>query len=112
MKIFSGNDKALSRTTAIACIGINLLATPGLGTIMAGRWLAGLLQLGFAGVGFGLFCLWFVYYFKAMLAESAAGPGWMWQLGLILFAVGWLGSLWSSIGILRSSNPKLPPIIK
>src|SRR4051812_35502795 len=84
MKTSSGSGKPLSRTTAVACVGINLLATPGLGTIMAGRWLAGLAQLAFAGVGFGLFLMWFGYYFKAMLSEGAAGPGWMWQIGLIL----------------------------
>lgn len=81
--------------------GVNLLVTPGMGTLMAGRVLAGLTQVAFAVAGFLLLMKWFVSVFSAVLTGRAWGPAWQWQLGAILFGIGWLGALWSSVNIMR-----------
>lgn len=110
MKTFSAEKgKPIDRQTAMGLAGLNLLATPGLGTIMAGRWLAGLLQLALAGAGFLLIITWFVTLFKSMIGGGAKGPGWEWQFGLISFICGWLASLWSSLDIIRKAKMRTPP---
>ena len=113
MKIYSGaNAKKLDRSAAMACVGINLLATPGLGTIIAGRYLAGTLQLLAACAGFGLIIGWFVVLFQAMMNSAEAGHAWMWVSGLAWFGASWLGALWSSLAILKQAKAnaaKLPP---
>ena len=45
-------SKPVSRTTAHNAALLNQLATPGLGSLMAGRWLAGVGQLALAVAGF------------------------------------------------------------
>jgi 4a-hydroxytetrahydrobiopterin dehydratase len=47
--------RAAARNAAL----MNLLATPGLGTLMARRWLTGVVQLAIFLAGFVLFLLWF-----------------------------------------------------
>lgn len=95
--------------TARGLAGVNLIATPGLGTILAGRWLAGLCQLAFAGSGFLLIMLWFWTLFKGMVGGGSSGPAWEWQFGVALFAGGWFGSLWSSLDIVRQASAQTPP---
>jgi hypothetical protein len=110
MKIFSGaKGKKLDRGAAMACVGINLLATPGLGTIIAGRFFVGALQLLVACAGFCLIIGWFYYLFQATLELAPTGHAWMWQSGLAFFAAGWLGALWSSLGIVREAKSTIPP---
>src|SRR5438132_399412 len=46
-----GKSKTLDRSAMKALVGLNLLATPGLGTLMAGRVWAGLAQLTLACAG-------------------------------------------------------------
>jgi hypothetical protein len=110
MKIFSGaKGRKLDRASARACVGINLLATPGLGSIIAGRYFAGMLQLLLACAGFALVLWWYFYEFQAILGSTSAGHNGLWQGGLAFFGAGWLGSLWSSLGILREADEKTPP---
>ena len=45
MKPSSGTPKNLSRTKARNALLLNQLATPGLGSLLAGRWIAGTGQL-------------------------------------------------------------------
>ena len=59
MKIFSG-AKRLDRTAARNCFLVNQLATPGLGSLMAGKTGPGIGQLGLALAGFALVLAWFV----------------------------------------------------
>jgi protein-S-isoprenylcysteine O-methyltransferase Ste14 len=104
MKTFlGGKSKTLDRKSAMALAAINLLATPGLGTIMAGRVLVGLIQLGAAGAGFLLIMKWFYALFQEMIDGSAKTQSWQWQAGLLLFGIGWIGSLWSSINLVRAA---------
>src|SRR5688572_8450340 len=110
MKTFLGaKNKPVDRKMAMGVAAINLLATPGLGTIMAGRIFAGLLQLAFAGAGFLLIIMWFVALFRSLAGTGAAGPAWYWQLGLSSFLVGWLGSLWTSLDLIRKTSAATPP---
>jgi hypothetical protein len=113
MKTFSGaNGKKLDRASAMACVLINLAATPGLGTIIAKRFVAGALQLLLAVLGFCLFLAWYYYWFKARLEESTASHAGLLVSGVCFFAAGWLGALWSSLRILReakSNSATLPP---
>jgi hypothetical protein len=57
-------DHPLSRTTAWICLLINLLLTPGLGSLVAGRLWSGLVELVTAFVGFGFVMAWFYNLFN------------------------------------------------
>jgi hypothetical protein len=105
MKIFSGGkSKRLDRKSAMALAAMNLGATPGLGTIMAGRMIPGLVQLAAASAGFVLIMKWFYALFQEMIDGSAMAASWEWQIGLLLFGAGWLGSLFSSINFVRAAS--------
>jgi hypothetical protein len=114
MKTFLGaKKKQLDRSAIKALVGINLLATPGLGTLISGRYLAGLAQLGLACAGFGLVLWWYLYLFKSIVGGGEAGHAWMWQLGLLCLGISWLGALWSSLRMLRAKPEpgSVPPIL-
>ena len=84
----------------MSCIALNQLATPGLGSIIAGHWIAGAGQLLLAGTGFGLFVAWFFQKMSDMAALTSNAPmpvhtyPWAGKVGVILFAGAWL---WSGI---------------
>lgn len=107
MKTFLvGKNRPLDRKTAMGLAGINLLVTPGLGTMMAGRFVVGAIQVAIAGAGFLLIMKWFYSLFRAAIAGSGWGPAWEWQLGACLFGIGWLASLWSSVNLVRAAPEK------
>ena len=110
MKIFLGaKNKPLDRKSAMALAAINLLATPGLGTIMAGRWLAGLSQLAFASAGFLLVMKWFYSLFQSALEGRGFAASTELKFGILLFVIGWLASGWSSVSLVRAaSGPNQP----
>ena len=96
---------------------INLVATPGLGSIWAGRVIAGILQLSFALVGCGLVMFWLWKYFYALALQPLTGEGsatptdahgWIGKWGILCLAVSWLWSAISSIGIVRQANREDP----
>ncbi len=89
---------------------VNQLATPGLGSLMAGRWWAGSGQLALALAGFTLVLVWFVEvmvpYYGMMFGDSQPAPI-HWKIlesGAILFALSWLWSLVTSISIFREAR--------
>lgn len=90
-------------------MGINLLATPGLGTIMAGRYIPGAIQLVIATAGFALFLAWMFAKFKSLLEETASPAAWKWQAGLGLFVLAWILSLISSRDFVSKASPGIPP---
>ena len=95
-----------------ALVALNLLATPGLGTLMAGRFWAGMAQLTLACGGFGMMLWWFYYLLRGLVAGvNEFGHMRLLQFGLGLFLVSWLGSLWSSVGMLRDNAAmgEVPP---
>lgn len=114
----SSAAKPLSRAAARNWALINQLATPGLGSLLAGRRLAGVGQLLLAVAGFVLVVGWFVVtatnFYNQLASDAEPKPaGWLGGAGALIFAAAWLWSLLTSIQILRSardaSPEKLPP---
>ena len=101
------NKRVTARNAAL----LNLLATPGLGSLLAGRRLAGTGQLLIFLAGFVLFCGWslrnlYNYYHlmfdEAPPAPDAAGKN-LAVLGGVLCAVAWLWSLATSVSLSRAA---------
>jgi 4a-hydroxytetrahydrobiopterin dehydratase len=87
---------------------LNLLATPGLGSLLGRRWIAGGGQLLLAVIGFTLFLIWFVkemiQYYGQISGDVKVQPiGGFLVSGLILFAVAWVWSAVTSITLLREA---------
>ncbi len=125
MKIFSADAprRVLDKRRAWACVAMNQLAFPGLGTLMAGRR-AGYPQAVVMVTGFLLFTgpfLWIIYRMMQALLQPNGDIGdsldhyrhyWPWlALGGGLCGAAWVWSLWSGIAILRDVK-KLPPLIQ
>jgi hypothetical protein len=103
--------KRLSRAKARNAVIANQLATPGMGSLMAGHWVAGLGQLVLAIVGFAMLIGWFVTHIvhQYRLLVEDVGPtlnvyGWLGKAGGLVFAAAWLWSLLTSWQILRSAT--------
>ena len=99
----------LSRAAARNCLLINQLATPGLGSIMAGRVWPGIAQLTLAAAGCGLVIAWFaqvsVQVYKQFTAGEESHPsGRLGQIGAAVFVLAWLWALSSSLDILRAAR--------
>ncbi|MCX8091994.1 MAG: hypothetical protein N3I86_13845 [Verrucomicrobiae bacterium] len=110
---------ARDRDVARACLATNL-ALPGLGTLMAGRWI-GLVQALVTLTAFALtlvggvkFFIWFAAHrgqFDDPLSDPVENLRALWGaarwplLGIALFALNWLWALASSWQILRASRP-------
>lgn len=103
------------------CLVVNQFATPGLGSILAGRVLAGVVQLVLACAGFALLLAAFTRLMRGVfdaepLGELLAAHRTLWGSGLGLFGLGWLLALFTSLSVVRaardrppSSPPPLPP---
>jgi hypothetical protein len=100
---------------------INQFATPGLGSLIARRFVAGSGQLVLALIGFLLFLGWWVqkmrlFYGQMFGTDLPADAGTkLGKWGVIIFVLSWMWSLVTSIQILRNlpkdSIPPLPPKI-
>ena len=108
----------LSSVRAWTYLGINLLATPGLGSFMGGRKGVGRAQMFFSSVGFVLIVVWiFKFCFNISEAEidgtaAAVVPAWWWQGGVLAFGIGWVWSLGTSISLLlqvKKNRIQAPP---
>lgn len=105
----SSAAQPLSPKAARNCVLINQLATPGLGSLMAGRYVAGTGQILLALIGFGLVVAWFVGLLNQMYQQfngdaspkSVAGLG---EAGALSFAAAWLWSLITSFSLLREAR--------
>ncbi len=105
-----------SHTAARNAALVNLLATPGLGSLMARRWVAGVGQLVLALAGFGMLLAWFVrtmrdYY--GMISDQQSAPQvhfGLLKVGAAVFAVSWLWALVTSFQIFRSVPKNLPGV--
>ncbi len=121
MKIFSALQlrRPLNRSELLSCALINLFATPGLGSVVARRFIAGTGQLILACAGFALFVGWFIqkmrlFYGQIMGTDLPLDAGArLLRWGLAIFAVAWVWSLVTSIQIIRNAPkeflPPLPP---
>ena len=114
----SSAAKPLSRAAARNCALINQLATPGFGSLMAGRRAAGIGQLLLAVAGFVMVIGWFVLtvtnVYNQLASDAEPKPvGWLGGAGALIFVVAWLWSLVTSLQILRSareaSSENVPP---
>ena len=100
----------MSSKRVITCVLMNLLATPGLGSLMARRWVAGLGQVTLSVVGFGLMLIWFyqlvvVQFYGQITGNVQTHPvGKIGLAGGILFAIGWLWSLVTSLSLMREAS--------
>jgi hypothetical protein len=110
--------RSVNRTTARNCILINQLATPGLGSIMAGRRIEGIGQLFLSISAFLMVIGWFVLVaintYNAVVNGSEPRPvGWLGEAGGLIFVAAWLWALYSSIRIHQASReaerPDVPP---
>ena len=105
MKPSSPDRRPVSRAKAKNAAMLNLLATPGLGTLLCGRWIVGTGQLVLAVAGFTLVLVWFFkemipYYGLAFGDEPPPMPGLkMLGEGAILFAASWLWSAVTSLSL-------------
>ena len=104
--------KKISRAKARNAALLNLLGTPGLGSLVAGRWLAGLGQLLLALAGFAMICVWCIKevnreWQQGMDFESApthAIPFTLLTAGSAIFVLSWVWSLVTSISLLRATS--------
>ena len=110
MKPSSASRKPVSHAKAKTAATLNLLATPGLGSLVAGRWFAGVGQLALAVAGFVLVVAWFVKiiipYYGMMFSDSPPPPvNWrIGELGAVLFALSWGWSLVTSLSLLHEAS--------
>ncbi|MDB6112160.1 MAG: hypothetical protein JWR69_3910 [Pedosphaera sp.] len=116
----SSTPRPLKRATALNCLLVNQLATPGLGSLMGRRISAGLVQLALALAGFGCVMGWFIQLFSDTYRQFSDLPSqpkpypWIGTLGLILVVSSWLLSWITSLSLLREAQrnePNSPPII-
>jgi hypothetical protein len=111
----SSAGKALSRASARNSFLINQLATPGLGSLMGRRYLAGTGQLLLALLGFGLVVVWFVLLMVQIVhqanEEGGSSPSlaWLGEAGAAVFAVSWIWALVTSMSLLREAKANEPP---
>ena len=99
----------LSPARARNCALMNQFATPGLGSLLARRFVAGAGQLGIFLVGFGLFVAWFVdemrQYYDLMFTDNEPHiRNWLVFAGVGLCALGWLWALVTSLSLLREAK--------
>jgi fatty acid desaturase len=106
----------LSRAAARNAALLNQCATPGLGSLMAGRLLPGLGQLLLAVAGFVMVIAWFVLHALQLYNElvNDAQPksvAWLGEAGALTFTAAWLWSLVTSLSVLREAraNEGKPP---
>ena len=109
MKLFSPRRKPVSRAAARNAALVNQLATPGLGSLMARRWLEGVGQTGLALAGFVMVCAWFfkelAQYYGQITGDVQPHPvGWIGEWGAILFVVSWFWALVTSFSLLREAS--------
>jgi hypothetical protein len=108
----------LSRSAARNAALLNQCATPGLGSLMAGRRVAGLGQLLLAVAGFILVIGWFVLFTLQTYNELVNGAppksvAPLGEVGALIFVAAWLWSLVTSLSLLRearANQPKAPPL--
>jgi hypothetical protein len=113
MKLFfrRRRQKRLSHTNARNSALLNQLATPGLGSILAGRIMVGIGQLLLAVTGFALVIAWIItlliQVYSLMDFNSQTQPhsvAWLGWAGFGVFALAWLWALVTSFSILREGR--------
>lgn len=91
---------------------LNLLATPGLGSLLCRRWIAGTGQLLLCVAGFAVFMVWFVkemaQYYSLINMDAPPPPAQpIWRIaaaGVSLVVVSWLWSAVTSLSLMREAS--------
>ena len=110
MKLFSPKGRPLSRAIAKNAALLNLLATPGLGSLLGRRWTAGAGQLILAVTGFTLIVVWcikeIVPYYGLMFSDRPPDLPSLKMLaeGGIVFVGAWCWSAVTSFSLLREAS--------
>jgi hypothetical protein len=113
MKIFS-DAKTLSPSAARNCLLMNLFATPGLGSLMGGRLIAGLGQLFLFLIGFAFITYWFIKtikeYYSLMDQDIPVHISYAkyFLAGFLFAAASWLWCLLTSIRMVQQAKPPEP----
>jgi 4a-hydroxytetrahydrobiopterin dehydratase len=108
MKPFSASP-GISRVKARNAALLNLFATPGMGSLLARRWLAGAGQLLLSLAGFVLIIVWFAsemrQFYGQINGDVAVQPiGWILTAGAALFVSAWFWSLVTSLSLVREAS--------
>lgn len=98
--------KPLSPAVVRMAIAVNQFATPGLGSLLGRRWIAGAGQLCLSVTGFTFFLVWFVkimiQFYGTVQGNVEVKPvGWIAWTGLVVFAISWLWALVTSVSLWR-----------
>jgi hypothetical protein len=108
--------RPLSRTTARNAALINQFGTPGLGSLIAGRYAVGMGQLLLFVTGFCLFVAWFVRVMLQLYRQINGGPelqlssvAWLGEAGAAAAALAWFWSLFTSLSLLRQARSDAHP---
>ena len=110
MKPSSPGRQPVSRNKAKNAALLNLLATPGLGSLLCRRWIAGSGQLALAVAGFAIVAVWFVRemipYYGLMFSDEIPVLPSLKELaeGAALFAASWLWSAMTSVSLMREAS--------
>jgi hypothetical protein len=102
--------RILTQQRLLYCILVNQLATPGLGSLLARRFVSGTGQLLLALAGFSLSTVWMFQFSYSLVLEQWDQPGpsrapdWMWTWGLVLLGTGWGWALLTSISLYREAQ--------
>lgn len=103
------SHRPLSRDRAWSCISLNF-SISGLGSLRAGRLIAGIGQLGFVLAGFFLLLDWMLkiihHIFEAELgtATTIGAPGWLWKWGTICVGISWSWMLITCWSLMRQAK--------
>jgi 4a-hydroxytetrahydrobiopterin dehydratase len=108
MKLFSPKGRPPSRAAARNATLLNQLATPGLGSLLARRWIAGTGQLLLALAGFVFYLIWFFkemnQYYGQIYGDVPVQPvGKYLETGVILFGGAWLWAWVTSFSLLHQA---------
>ena len=108
MRPFSA-PRRVSRAKARNAALLNQFATPGLGSLLVGRWIAGTGQLLVALAGFALVMAYFIEEMHQLYGQIQGDVpvkplGGILAAGAVLFMVAWFWSLVTSISLLREAS--------
>jgi 4a-hydroxytetrahydrobiopterin dehydratase len=100
----------ISRAAVRNATLLNLLATPGLGSLVARRWFEGIGQLLLSVTGFCLVVVWFIReiipYYGEMFSDTPPPHVGLQMLGVgaAMFAASWFWSLVTSLSLSRTAS--------